>query len=78
MNAKALGRTLTIDEVIQNIILRETSLMNYCSEVLSDVGPDAEPVIRSLRDTHRDHIVVLEALGEEIRSLRELSIAMAD
>ncbi|MFI5252509.1 MAG: hypothetical protein ACHQQQ_08795 [Bacteroidota bacterium] len=69
---------MSIDEVINDAIKRESTLMGYYSDALKNVGPDAWMVFNKLCDEHRNQVRSLQNLLIEIQEIRELTDSIAD
>jgi hypothetical protein len=69
---------LTIDELVEEAIRREHSLMRFYAMARNAVGHDARELLTQLHRQHYERIEHLEHLLGEVQELRDLSVAMAD
>jgi hypothetical protein len=69
---------LSLDELVEEAIRREHSLMRFYASAKESAGPDARELLTQLHKQHRERISRLENLLDEVHELRDLSVAMAD
>jgi len=69
---------LTIDELVEEAIRREQSLMRFYAMARKAVGHDARELLVQLQRQHTERIKRLELLLDEAHELRDLSVAMVD
>jgi len=69
---------MSLDEIINEAIEREVSLMGFYSEALRNVGPDAWNVFNAICEEHHCQIAALNKLQIEIHDIRELTDSIAD
>ncbi|HTK82665.1 MAG TPA: hypothetical protein VL633_10265 [Bacteroidota bacterium] len=69
---------ISLDEQLRGAVDRETMMVAYYDEIGANAGPDAEAILKRLREHHADHIALLEHLMDEIEILRDLTLPIAD
>lgn len=69
---------LSIDELVEEAIRREHSLMRFYTNAKEASGPDARELFIQLQRQHQERILQLEHLLDEVHEMKDLSVAMAD
>jgi len=69
---------MTIEEVIEEAIRQEHHLIAFYQSLIGEVGDDAQPLMNSLLQAHKQHFDALRELEDEIGVRREMAVAMAD
>jgi fructose 1,6-bisphosphatase len=69
---------MTVEEIVEEAIVRERELKSFFDCASTEVGPDARLLMVRMLGRHDEEISELKSLLDEIRELRELSAGIAD